>query len=66
MTRKHIQEQLDIACKNADFDEVKKWGDIRRENSKKLLLHFGHPYPLDRHRCLRDYLTQEQIENTEV
>ena len=66
MTRKYIQEQLDIACKNADFDEVKKWGDIRRDNSKKLLLYYGHKYPINRKRCLRDYMTIKQIENTEV
>ena len=66
MTRKYIQIQLDEACKKADFDEVKKWGAIRRDNTNKLLIHFGRPTPIDHNRCLRDYLTQDEIDNTEV
>ena len=66
MTRKQIQMELDNAISELNYEEFDRLMDLRSENTDALLKHFGHPVPLDAHRCLLDYLTIDQIENTEV
>ena len=66
MTRKQIQMELDNAISEGNYEEFGRLMTLRSENSNALLKHFGFPVPLDKNRCLLDYLTIDQIENTDL
>ena len=66
MTRKQIQTDLDKATSDVNYEDFSRLMKLRSENTNALLEHFGHPVPLNRNKCLLDYLTIDQIENTDV